>query len=410
MTLSILDIFKIRKEFPIFQNKKINGNPLIYLDTAATSQKPKKVIDAMSRFYLENYATVHRGIYELSMEATESSEMVRELVKNFIRAKSEREIVFTRGTTDGINLLAAAYRELLQEGDEIIVTEGEHHSNLVPWQLLSQKKKVKLCIVPLTPRGEIDLLQLEKMLNARTKLVSVAHIFNSIGTINPIARITRLAHTWGAKVIVDGAQAVGHTPIDVQDLDADFYVFSAHKAYGPTGVGVLYGKYELLESLPPVQGGGDMIQTVTLNTSTFQPPPLRFEAGTPPFVEVIGLGEALSFIQKVGLLQMEDHENLLLEYSLKKLEEIEGLKILGSPECRSSILSFTVEGTHPLDLGTFLDLKGIAIRTGHHCAQPTMRKFGLTASARISFGIYNTLEEIDTFMEALQDTIYHLKN
>ncbi len=408
MSTSVLDVYKIRKKFPIFQ-KKINGSPFTYLDTAATAQKPEEVIRAMSDFYLKRYATVHRGVYDLSMEATDLYEAAREKVARFIRAKSEREIIFTKGTTEAINLVALSFGSLLQEGDEVIITEGEHHSNMVPWQLLAERKKISLQIIPITLKGEIDLLQYEKALSSRTKLVSVAHVFNSIGTVNPISQIIQSAHRWGAKVLIDGAQSISHMSIDVQELDADFFAFSAHKAYGPTGVGVLYGKYELLESMPPVQGGGDMIEQVSLKGSSFQKPPLRFEAGTPPIAEVLGLKEAILFLEKIGISEIESYESTLTEYALQKLQEVEEVRILSKASHISSIISFTVEGIHPLDLGTFLDLQGIAIRTGHHCAQPILNRFGLSSSARISFGVYNTMEEIDLFIHSLKEVIFHLK-
>jgi len=408
MSVSVLDIYKIRKEFPVL-TRKVNQCSLVYLDTAASCQKPKMVLDAMQKFYQNEYATVHRGVYELSIEATDNYQAARDKVRQFLHAKSAQEIVFTKGTTDALNLVALSYGQLLEEGDEVIITEGEHHANIVPWQLLAQRSNLKLRVIPLTSTGEINLLEYEKALNAKTKLVSIAHIFNSIGTINPIESMIRSAHAWGAKVCIDGAQAISHLPIDVQELDADFYAFSAHKAYGPTGVGVLYGKYELLEKMPPIQGGGDMIQEVNFLHSTYQKPPLRFEAGTPPIAEVIGLGAALEFIEKMGLSAIEAYEQRLTDYAFNKLLAIEGVKILGTPRKRSSIISFLVEGIHPLDLGTFLDLKGVAIRTGHHCAQLAMRKFQTEASCRISFGIYNTLEEVDLFIQVLKDTISHLR-
>ncbi len=408
MSTSVLDVYKIRKKFPILQ-KKINGSPFIYLDTAATSQKPEEVVRVMNDFYLKRYATVHRGVYDLSMEATDLYEGARGKIASFIKAKSEGEIVFTKGATEAINLVALSFGSLLQEGDEVVLTEGEHHSNLLPWQFLAKRKKVHLRVIPITLKGEIDLLQYEKALGPRTKLVSVAHVFNSIGTVNPISSMIRSAHKWGAKVLIDGAQSISHMPIDVQDLEADFFVFSAHKAYGPNGMGVLYGKSALLEEMPPVFGGGDMVEKVSVEEATFQKPPFRFEAGTPAIAEVLGFAEVVDFLQKIGLSEIEAYETTLTEYALERLKEIEEVTILSKANQLSSIVGFVVEGVHPLDLGTFLDLQGIAIRTGNHCAQPMLHRLGVSSSARVSFGIYNTVEEIDIFIQALKDIIPHLK-
>lgn len=408
MTLLQLDLQKIVQQFPIF-SKPVNGQLLIYLDSAATTQKPQSVIDCMRDFYLNEYATVHRGIYDLSMEATERYDEAREKIKEFIHAKEEEEIIFTRGTTDSINLVAQSFGEMLQEGDEIIITEAEHHSNIVPWHLLQKRKNIILKVIPIDDKGDIILEEYEKLLSPKTKLVSIAHIFNALGTINPLTTLIDMAHSFGAKVLIDGAQAISHLPIDVQALDCDFYAFSSHKAYGPTGIGILYGKYELLQKMSPIQGGGDMIDRVTLHDSTFLQPPLRFEAGTPAIAEAIAFKKAIDFMQEIGMENIHAHESQLLSHALEKLSSIDGLTIYSQAKKQSSIINFSIEGIHPLDMGTFLDLKGIAIRTGHHCAQPTLRRLGLETSARISFGVYNTLGEIDLFVEALQDVIKQLR-
>lgn len=408
MTLLQLDLKKVLQQFPIF-NEPIHDQMLIYLDSAATTQKPKKVVDVMSRFYMTEYATVHRGIYELSMEATERYDEAREKVKEFINAKGEEEIIFTKGTTDAINLVALSYGEKLKKNDEIIISEAEHHSNIIPWQLLAKRKGVKIKVIPIDDQGNLILSEYAKLLNDKTKIVSIAHIFNALGTINPIKKITQMAHENGAVVFIDGAQAISHIPIDVQDINCDFYAFSSHKAYGPTGIGVLYGKYDLLEKMEPMQGGGDMIDRVTLETSTFLKPPLRFEAGTPAIAEAIGLKEAISFMQDIGIENLYAHESHLLTYATEQLNKIEGLTIYGNAEEKSAIINCAIKGIHPLDLGTFLDLRGIAVRTGHHCAQPALRRYGLESSMRISFGVYNTIGEIDRFIAALHDVIAHLR-
>jgi cysteine desulfurase / selenocysteine lyase len=398
----------VREQFPIFQRE---GRPLIYLDTAATTHKPKRVIDAMTHFYLYQYGTVHRAIYELSVEATEMYDQARERVRRFINAKSDEEIVFTRGSTDGINLVSRSFgQRFLTKGDEVLVSETEHHSNLVPWQMLAKERGTILRFIPVNDRGEIILEELEKMLSSKVKLISIAHIYNTLGTINPVKKIIAMAHAYGVKVLIDGAQAAAHIPIDVQDIDADFYVFSGHKAYGPTGVGVLYGKIELLQEMPPVQGGGDMIEKVTLQESTYQNPPLRFEAGTPMFAEVIALKEALDFVDDIGLENIQKHEEMLLERALQNFSQLGCVKFYGTSSQKAPILCFNVQGIHPLDLGTFLDMRGVAIRTGHHCSHPTMKRFAIDACARISFGVYNTLEELEAFFAILSETVQKLKS
>lgn len=405
----MFDVRRVREDFPMIK-KMMNGKNLIYLDTASTAQKPKAVIDTVSRFYEEEYGTVHRAVYELAAHSTEMYSTVRSKVKAFINANEEEEIVFTKGTTEAINLVAYAYgRAFLEEGDEIIISEMEHHSNIVPWQLLAQEKKLKLKYIPMSLDGELRIDVFKELLSEKTKLVSVGHISNATGTINPIKEIIDLAHLAGAKVMIDGAQAASHLHLDMQALDVDFYAFSAHKMYGPTGVGILYGKLDLLERMPPFMGGGDMIQTVTMEGSTFQEPPMRFEAGTPSIASVIGLGAAIDYIEALGREAIQEWETKLMRYAQEKLQKVHGVKLIGIAENKGPIISFILEDVHPLDLGTLLGLKGIAIRTGHLCAQPTLKRFGLNALARISFGIYNTLDEIDIAVHAIKEAAILLK-
>lgn len=399
----VFDVWKIREDFPILK-KTMNGKPLVYLDTAATAQKPSLVMSAVSEFYKQEYGTVHRAVYELAARSTEMYSAVREKVRQFLGAKEEEEIIFTKGTTESINLVAASYgRTFLKEGDEILISEMEHHSNIVPWQLLCEEKKTVLKVIPINDRGELLLDQYEKLLSEKTKLVSLTHVSNALGTINPLKKIIDRAHEFGAVVVVDGAQAAPHLPIDVQDLDADFYAFSGHKAYAPTGIGVLYGKRALLEKMPPFLGGGDMIETVTFEKSTFQPPPLKFEAGTPHIAGVYGLGLAIDYLNAIGKEAIMEWEKKLLKHATDKIQEIKGVRIIGTAAEKANLISFSIEGLHPLDLGTILGLKGIAIRTGHLCAQPLLKRFGFDALARISFGIYTTYEDIDLFVHALKE-------
>ncbi len=407
--MDLFDVWQIRKHFPMLK-KKMNGRPLVYLDTAATSQKPQCVIDAMTLFYGQEYGTVHRAIYELAAHSTEMYSNVRAKVQRFIHARQEEEIVFTRGTTEAINLVAHSFgRAFLEPGDEIIISEMEHHSNIVPWQLLAEERGLKLKFIPMDHSGELRLDVFKELLSERTKLVSVAHIANATGTINPIKEIIDLAHGAGAKVLIDGAQAASHVSLDMQALDADFYTFSGHKMYGPTGVGILYGKYALLKEMPPFMGGGDMVETVTMEKTTYQEPPLRFEAGTPSIAQVIGLGAAIDYIESVGKKKIEEWQSSLLQYATEKLEEIPGLTIVGNARRKGAIISFTLENVHSLDLGTLLGLKGIAIRTGHLCAQPTLARFGLTSLSRISFGVYSTFEEVDVVVGAIKEATLLLK-
>jgi cysteine desulfurase/selenocysteine lyase len=404
-----INIRKIRQEFPML-HQIMHGKPFIYLDTAATAQKPKRVIDTMSHFYAEQYGTVHRSIYDFAAQATARYNEVRQKLKGFLNAAFEEEIIFTRGTTDAINLVASSFgKAFLQPGDEVLITAMEHHSNIVPWQMICQERGAHLKAVPINDRGELIFEAFEQMLNNRTKLVSVAHIANSTGTLNPVEEMIQCAHARGAKVLIDGAQSAGHMPVDVQKMKADFFVFSGHKAYGPTGVGVLYGKRALLEKMPPYQGGGDMIDEVTLESSSFQHPPMRFEAGTPMIAEVLGLGEAIQFIQSIGLSNIAAWEQELLAYATKRLKEIKGLRIIGTASKKGAIISFVIDDLHPLDIGTLLDIRGIAVRTGQLCAQPTLRCFNLSSMTRVSFGIYNTFEEIDIFIDSLKETILLLR-
>jgi cysteine desulfurase/selenocysteine lyase len=391
-----------RDQFPIFSHQP----DLIYLDSAATAHKPRSVIDVLAHFYAAEYATVHRAIYRPSLEATERYNDARETVRRFLNASHASEIVFTRGTTDALNLVAASYaRTYLKPGDEILISVMEHHSNIVPWQMVAEQTGALLKYISVDERG---VLLWENAIGPKTKLIALAHVSNVTGTINPIANVARAAHLAGAILVVDGAQGAPHMAVDVQQLGCDFYAFSGHKCYGPTGIGVLYGKKELLEKMPPVQGGGDMIARVDLDRTTYAAPPLRFEAGTPLIGGVIALKAALDFIETIGRSKIASHEDALLQCATVQLAAIPGLRILGTAPEKGPILTFQIEGVHPLDLATFLDLKQIAIRSGHLCAQPAMRAFGLEAAARASFGLYNTLDEVHRFCEALQDAIRNL--
>jgi len=394
----------MREHFPIFRR-----NPdLIYLDTAATSHKPQSVIDALTHFYTDEYATVHRAIYKPSILATEKYNATREAAAKFIHAPNPEDIIFTRGTTDGINLVSQSYgRTFLKKGDEILISQMEHHSNIVPWQMLAEQTGAKLRWIQMDEQG---ILQWENEITPKTKMISLAHVSNVTGTINPIAAIAKAAHAVGAILLVDGAQAAAHMEVNVQELGCDFYAFSGHKCYGPTGIGVLWGKKELLLQMPPIQGGGDMIDQVDYEKSTYQLPPLRFEAGTPLIGPVIALKTALDFIEEIGRDKIAAHEQALLDAATEKLLKIPHLRILGQAPQKGPIITFEIEGVHPLDLATFLDLRQIAIRSGNLCAQPVLRAFGLQTAARASFGIYNTLEEIDLFVKAIQEAIAQLRD
>lgn len=397
---------EIRKDFPILK-VKVNDKPLVYIDNAATTQKPDVVIESMKYYYTHENANIHRGLYFLSEAATQAYETSRMKVKEFINAMSASEIIFVRGTTEAINLISASFCRsgMIKEGDEIIVTHMEHHANIVPWQLVCERKKAKLRVIPINDNGELILEEFEPMISSKTKLVSVVHTSNSLGTINPVKEIIRIAHKHGVPVLIDAAQAIQHTKIDVQELDCDFLAFSGHKIYGPTGIGVLYGKTEYLNQLPPYQGGGDMIRTVTFEKTTFDDLPNKFEAGTPNIAGGIGLGVALKYISSFSFDDIQNHEKMLLNYATQKMLEIDGLKIIGTAKEKTSVISFIIDGLHPYDIGTIVDNDGIAIRTGHHCTQPVMQRFNVSATARASFAIYNTMEEIDVFVESLKKAI-----
>ena len=400
-----IDIHSVRSQFPMMQSS-MSGAPFVYLDSSATTHKPRCVIEAISTFYSKHYATVHRAVYELAADATERYDAVRHKVRHFINARHVEEIIFTRGTTEAINLVASSFgRSFIQPGDEILVCETEHHSNIVPWQMMCEQRGATLKVLPCIESSEIDMDAAERLITKNVKMIAIAHMANTTGTIHPIKEIIRLARQVGAYVLIDGAQAICHMDVNVEDLDADFYVFSGHKMYGPTGIGILYGKLDLLSSMAPYHGGGDMVETVTFEKTTYQSPPLRFEAGTPLIAEVMGLGAAISFIQSIGKSNIESYEQKLFSYALDKMVNIPGLKVIGSAKERGPIISFTIDGVHPLDLGTMLGLKGIALRTGHMCAQPTLRKYGLSSMARVSFGVYNTFEDVDVFIRCLQEVL-----
>ena len=396
-----LDVQRVRRDFPILQ-QEVRGRPLVYLDNAATSQKPHQVIDALTRYYTAENSNIHRGVHYLSELATTKYEATRSTVKRFINAGEEREIVFVRGTTEGLNLVAQSFgRQRVGEGDEVIISTMEHHSNIVPWQMLCEERGARLRVIPINDDGELLLDEYEKLLSPRTKLVSLVHVSNSLGTINPIKRIIETAHAQGVPVAIDGAQAAPHLRLDVQDLDCDFYTFSGHKLFGPTGIGVLYGKAEHLEAMPPYQGGGDMIKSVTFEKTIYNDLPYKFEAGTPHIAGVIGLGAAIDYVEGIGLDRIGAHESELLRYGIERLSAIDGLKLIGTAGHKASILSFVLDGVHPHDVGSILDGEGIAIRTGHHCTQPVMERFGIAATARASLAFYNTKEEIDALVEGI---------
>ncbi len=401
--MSSLDLQKIRDDFPVLHEKAYD-NPLTYLDNAATTQKPRVVIDTVERFYTKENANIHRGIFCLSEQATRRYESARHKVREFLGADSEKEIVFVRGATEAINLVAQTYgRAFLKAGDEILITHMEHHSNIVPWQMLRDTIGVKIKVAPVNDSGELIMEEFRNLLTNQVKFVSVVHVSNALGTMNPVKEIIRLAHEKGAKVLVDGAQAVAHQAVNVRDLDTDFYVLSGHKLFAPTGIGVLYGKAELLESMPPYQGGGDMIRSVTFEETTYNRIPYKFEAGTPHIAGVIGLGAAIDYLREIGLDKIEVYEHELLEYGTRRLLEIPGLRLIGTARNKSAILSFVLGEAHAHDIGTILDRAGIAIRAGHHCAMPLMQRFGVPATTRASLAFYNTKEEIDRLANALRE-------
>ena len=401
----MFDVNKIRKEFPILE-RKIYGKPLVYMDNAATSQKPISVIKAIDDYYKKSNSNVHRGVHFLSNEATDLFEGAREKIRNFINAEKTSEIIFVRGTTEAINLVASSYgRKYFKEGDEIIITELEHHANIVPWQIICEQTGAKLKVIPITEEGELKYEEFEKMLSEKTKFVSVAHISNVLGTINPIKKIIDASHKAGAKVLIDGAQSIQHIKIDVKQLDCDFFAFSSHKIYGPTGTGVLYGKEKILEDMPVYQAGGEMIKTVSFEKTTYNDLPYKFEAGTPDIAGSIGLGAAIDFINEIGLDEIGKYENQLLKYGTEKLSSIEGLRIIGTAPEKESVISFVCGNNHPYDTGTILDNMGIAVRTGMHCAEPLIRRFCLPGTVRASFAFYNTFEEIDRLREGILKSI-----
>ena len=412
MTLTLkdqLDLTAIRKQFPVLY-QSVNGNSLIYFDNAATTQKPLAVISEVSRYYTEDNANIHRGIHTLAERATAAYENTRKSIAQFINANESEEIIFTKGTTDSINLVAHSLGgSLLKPGDEVLISCMEHHSNIVPWQLICEKTKAVLKIIPINDKGELIFEEFLNLLSERTKIVSMVHISNTLGTINPVKKVIAAAHKWGAKVLIDGAQATPHNKIDVKSLNCDFYAFSGHKMYGPTGVGVLYGKRSLLEAIPPYQGGGEMIKEVSFTQTTYNEIPYKFEAGTPNIAGVTGLNKAIEFVQSIGLDQISHHENTLLLRATTQLSEIEGFQPMGTASEKASVISFNIEGVHPFDLGVLLDAKGIAIRTGHHCTQPLMDRFKVEGTARASFAIYNTFEEVDQFVSALSNLIKKLR-
>jgi cysteine desulfurase/selenocysteine lyase len=397
-----LDVTAIRRDFPILA-QQVHGKPLIYLDSAATSQKPECVIEALTRFYRMDNANIHRGVHQLSERSTQSYEAARCNVQRFLNAPNRREIIFVRGATEGINLVAQTYgRKHVSAGDEIVISAMEHHSNIVPWQMLCEEKGAVLRVIPINDRGEVEFDQFEKLLNHRTRLIAVSHVSNALGTINPVREIVKTAHGWNVPVLIDGAQAVPHMKVDVRNLDCDFYVFSGHKVFGPTGIGVLYGKEQLLEGMPPWQGGGDMIRSVTFEKTTYNELPYKFEAGTPDIAGVIGLGAAIDYLDQIGMDAIAPHEHDLLEYGTRALESISGLRLIGTAREKAGVLSFVIDGVHPHDAGTILDREGVAVRTGHHCAQPVMDRFGVSATTRASLAFYNTREDIDALVAGIQ--------
>ena len=400
-----LEIQHIRTDFPIL-TEKIYNKPLIYFDNAATTQKPKAVLDRIMYGYEHLNANIHRGVHFLSQKATEAHEEARKFVASYINAASSDEIIFTRGTTEAINLVAFSYGEYAcSEGDEIVISVMEHHSNIVPWQMLCERKGMKLRIIPINEKGELNPDVFRSLINTRTKLVAITHVSNVLGTINPVKEIIKAAHAGNVPILIDGAQAIPHINVDMQDLDADFYVFSGHKVYAPTGIGVLYGKREWLEKIPPYQGGGEMIQTVTFEKTTYNELPFKFEAGTPDYIGSTALAEALKYMEKIGIERIAAYEKELTEYATNRLMEIDGMKIFGTSEHKSAVISFLVGNIHPYDIGMLLDKLGIAVRTGHHCAQPLIDSLGIPGTVRASFAFYNTKEEVDTFIEALKRVV-----
>ena len=399
------DVEKVRKDFPVL-SQTVNGKPLVYLDNAASSQVPQIVIDRGSKYLREEHSNIHRGVHYLSQHATTAYEAAREKVKRFINAPDVKECIFVRGTTEGVNLVAHSYgRRFINEGDEILVSQMEHHSNIIPWQMIAEERGATIRVIPINDRGELVIDEYENLLNERTKMVAVAHVSNALGTVNPIKEMVATAHKFGVPVCVDGAQSVPHFPVDVQDLDADFFVFSGHKMFAPTGSGIVYGKRKWLDQMPPYQTGGGMIRTVSFEGTTFAPIPEKFEAGTPAIAAGIGLGAAIDYINSIDFEAAAAYEHELLEYATERLSDIPGVTVIGTAAKKASVLSFTIEGIHPHDIGTILDQDGIAVRAGHHCAQPVMQYFEVPATARASFAFYNTREEVDKLADAVQKVI-----
>lgn len=400
-----LDVERLRADFPIL-HQTVHGRPLVYLDNAASAQKPRQVIDAVARFDATDYSNIHRGVHALSQRATTAFEAARDAVRDFLNAADRKEIIFTRGTTESINLVAQSYaRTACNLGDEIVVSAMEHHSNIVPWQMVCRERGAVLRVIPMNDAGELDLDAYARLLGPRTKLVSIVHVSNALGTVNPVAEMVRLAHAQGIPVLLDGAQAVPHLPVDVQALDCDFYAFSSHKLFGPTGVGVLYGKAALLDSMPPYQGGGEMISAVTFEKTFYKGLPAKFEAGTPNITGVVGLGAAIAYVNAIGLAAMGAWEAELLDYATARLAEIPAVRIIGTARQKASVLSFVIAGVHPHDIGTILDRDGIAVRAGHHCAQPVMQRFRIPATTRASFAFYNTKAEVDALIAGVRSVI-----
>jgi len=400
-TTPAFDVDRVREDFPVLL-QKVHGRPLVYLDNAATTQKPRPVLDAVRRFYTAECANVHRAVHLLSERATADYEASRTKVRRFLNAAEDREIVFVRGATEGVNLVAQSYgRRHVGAGDEVVITAMEHHSNIVPWQMLCEERGARLRVAPINDDGELLVEEYESLLGERTQLVAIAHVSNALGTVNPVRRLVEMAHRRGVPVLVDGAQAVPHLPVDVRELDCDFYVFSGHKLYGPTGIGVLYGKAQLLDAMPPYQGGGDMIRSVTFEKTTYNDLPYKFEAGTPHIAGAIGLGAAIDYVTSVGLEAVAEHEHELLACATDALSAVPGLRLIGTAREKAGVISFVLEDVHPHDVGTVLDREGVAVRAGHHCAQPVMQRFGVPATTRASFGMYNTRDEIDALVRGI---------
>ena len=404
-TTGVFDVEAVRKDFPILQ-REMNGQPLCFLDTAASSQKPLPVLQAMDNYYRQHHANVHRGVYQLSQEATDMFEAARKAVQRFIGAREEHEVIFTRGTTESINLVASSFGSaFLKPGDEVLITWMEHHSNIVPWQLICERTGATLRVVPISDEGELDMDALGQYLQGPVKILALTHVSNTLGTINPIREIVKMAHQYGIPVLVDGAQAVPHSPVNVSELDVDFYAFSGHKMYGPTGIGILFGKTAWLEKMPPYHGGGEMISRVTFEKTTYNELPFKFEAGTPYIAGSVGLHAAIEYLQGIGLNNIAEHENELLKYGTELLREIPGLRLIGNASNKAGLLSFVVEGTHPYDIGTLLDKMGIAVRTGHHCTEPIMDRFGIPGTVRASFGMYTTKAELDRLAAGIKRAV-----